>query len=97
MVNCTTVGLVADVTVAAADGVTSTPQLPSELRSISRSTAPLLMQTVDGTVSITKWVMVTRPDWQPFGTVVVGGPVAVGRAPMPGARVAMAVPVSCAY
>jgi hypothetical protein len=53
MVNCTTAGLAADVTVAALDGVTSTPQLPSELRSISRSTAPLLIQTADGSVSIT--------------------------------------------
>jgi hypothetical protein len=53
MVNCTTAGLVVDVTVAAPDGVARTPQLPSELRSISRSTAPVLIQTVDGTVSIT--------------------------------------------
>jgi hypothetical protein len=53
MVNCTTGGLVVDVTVAATGGVTSTRQLPSELRSISRSAPPFAMQTVDGTVSVT--------------------------------------------
>jgi hypothetical protein len=50
MVNRTTVGLVVDVTVAASDGVTSTPQLPSERRSVSRSIAVILIQTFDGTV-----------------------------------------------